>query len=155
MGVLENGEGPRVLFRADIDALPVKENTGLPNASTKSDVDAEGDTVPLMHAGGHDMHIVAGLGAANLLAENKAAWSGIYIALFQPAEETGGGTQAMADDGLVNKIPKPDVALGRQVLTVPAAGEAFVIEAMTTAVSRTRSVSSLRVKRPSRTQRFA
>lgn len=123
MGVLENGEGPTVLFRADIDALPVKENTGLPYASTKTGVDAEGNTVPLMHACGHDMHIVAGLGAANLLAENKDAWSGTYIALFQPAEETGGGAQAMVDDGLVNKIPKPDVALGQHVLTVPAAGE--------------------------------
>lgn len=123
VGVLENGPGPVVLFRADIDALPVQEATGLPYASTKTATDAEGNTVPVMHACGHDMHITAGLGAASLLAESKNTWSGTYIALFQPGEETAAGARSMVADGLVDKIPKPDVALGQHVLAVPAAGE--------------------------------
>ncbi|WP_432560597.1 amidohydrolase [Granulicoccus sp. GXG6511] len=123
VGVMENGDGPTVLFRADIDALPVEETTGLPYASTKTGVDAAGNTVPIMHACGHDMHVAAGLGAAELLSQNKDKWSGTYIALFQPGEETAEGAQAMVDDGLVDKVPTPDVALGQHVLTVPEAGK--------------------------------
>ncbi|HLU30903.1 MAG TPA: amidohydrolase [Acidimicrobiia bacterium] len=114
VGVLRNGEGPTVLFRADIDALPVEEATDLPYRS---------EVPGVMHACGHDFHITAGLGAAALLAESKADWSGTYIALFQPGEETAQGARAMVDDGLVDRIPKPDVALGQHILTVPAAGE--------------------------------
>jgi amidohydrolase len=123
VGVLANGEGSTVLFRADIDALPVKENTGLPYASTKTSTDADGNVVPVMHACGHDVHITAGLGAAELLSKNTDAWSGTYIALFQPGEETAAGAKSMVDDGLMDKIPKPDVALGQHVLTAPAAGK--------------------------------
>ncbi|MDO5499034.1 MAG: amidohydrolase [Propionibacteriaceae bacterium] len=123
VGVMENGDGPTVLFRADIDALPVQETTGLPYASTKTGVDADGNTVPIMHACGHDMHVAAALGAAELLSQNKDTWSGTYIALFQPGEETAAGAQAMVDDGLVDKVPAPDVALGQHVLTVPEAGK--------------------------------
>ena len=123
VGVLENGEGPTVLFRADIDALPVTEATGLPYASTVTAIDADGQKVGVMHACGHDGHITCGLGGAQLLAKNRDAWSGTYIALFQPAEETGKGAQAMVDDGLVDKIPKPDVCLGQHVLTKPEAGK--------------------------------
>ncbi len=123
VGVLENGEGPTVLFRADIDGLPVKENTGLPYSSTATTVDADGNTVPLMHACGHDLHITAGLGAAELLAKSKDQWQGTYVALFQPGEETAAGAKAMVADGLVDRIPKPDVALGQHVLTVPASGK--------------------------------
>lgn len=122
VGVLENGPGPVVLFRADIDGLPVAEATGLPYASTKTVTDAAGNTVPVMHACGHDMHIAAALGAASLLADHKDAWSGTYLALFQPAEETAAGARSMVDDGLVTKVPKPDVALGQHVLAVPEAG---------------------------------
>lgn len=123
VGVLNNGDGPTVLFRADIDALPVEEATGLDYASSATAVDPQGNTVPLMHACGHDMHIVAALGAASLLAEHKDVWSGTYVALFQPAEETAEGARAMVADGLVDKVPKPDIALGQHVLASPWAGE--------------------------------
>lgn len=123
VGVLTNGAGPTVLFRADIDGLPVQESTGLPYASTRTATDPQGNAVPVMHACGHDLHIVAGLGAAALLAEHRDAWVGTYIALFQPGEETAAGARSMVDDGLVEKVPRPDVALGQHVLVVPAAGE--------------------------------
>ena len=123
VGVMKNGEGPTVLFRADIDALPVPEQTGLEYASTKTATDADGNTVPVMHACGHDTHITALLGAAKLMAENKDQWSGTYIPLFQPGEETAAGAKSMVDDGLVDKIPQIDVALGQHVLAYPAAGK--------------------------------
>ena len=112
--MLVNGEGPTVLFRADMDALPVEEATGLPYASTVPGV---------MHACGHDLHVTAGLGAAEWLARNRQVWSGTHIALFQPGEETAQGARAMVADGLVDRVPRPDVALGQHVLPVPAAGE--------------------------------
>lgn len=114
VGVLENGPGATALFRADMDALPVEEATGLEYSSQVPGV---------MHACGHDLHVTAGLGAAALLAQARDAWSGTYVALFQPGEETAEGAQAMVDDGLVEKVPRPDVALSQHVLTVPAAGE--------------------------------
>jgi amidohydrolase len=123
VGVLANGEGPTVLMRADIDALPVTEQTGLTYASTATAVDATGTTVGVMHACGHDIHITAALGAAQLLTNAKGAWSGSYVALFQPGEETAAGAQSMVDDGLVEKIPKPDVALAQHVLPYPPSGE--------------------------------
>lgn len=127
VGVLANGAGPTVLFRADIDALPVQEATGLPYASTKTVTGPDGSAVPVMHACGHDLHITAGLGAAQLLARHRDAWSGTYIALFQPGEETAAGALSMVADGLVDKIPRPDVALGQHVLTDPAAGSVGTI----------------------------
>ena len=119
VGVLENGEGPAVLFRADIDGLPVKEATGLEYASTQTRTDADGNEVPTMHACGHDFHISCALGAARIFAENREAWAGTYIALFQPGEETAAGARSMVADGLVDKIPAPDVALGQHVLAGP------------------------------------
>lgn len=119
VGVLANGEGPTVLFRADIDGLPVKEATGLEYASTMTRKDDAGNEVPVMHACGHDFHIMAGLGAARIFSENKDAWKGTHIALFQPGEETAAGARSMVDDGLVDKLPKPDVALGQHVLAGP------------------------------------
>ncbi|MBV7296158.1 amidohydrolase [Corynebacterium sp. TAE3-ERU12] len=120
VGILENGPGPVVLFRADIDALPVAEETGVDFASTTLGVSREGASSQVMHACGHDMHITAGLGAAAILHENRDKWSGTYIALFQPAEETASGAQAMVDDGLGAIIPKPDVCLGQHVVPGPA-----------------------------------
>lgn len=123
VGVMTNGDGPTVLFRADMDALPVAETTGLPYASTKTGVDADGNTVPIMHACGHDMHVAAGLGAAELLSLHKDKWAGTYIALFQPGEETAEGAQAMVDNGLLDTVPTPDVALSQHVLTTPESGK--------------------------------
>ncbi|WP_288026385.1 amidohydrolase [Arthrobacter sp.] len=120
VGVLENGEGACVLARADIDALPVTEATGLDYASTDTGTDTDGSTVGVMHACGHDMHITALLGAAKLLADQRGAWSGTYIALFQPAEETAAGARAMLDDGLAAKVPRPDVALAQHVMATEA-----------------------------------
>lgn len=122
VGVLRNGDGPTVLFRADIDALPVTEATGLDYASTVTATDPDGHEVGVMHACGHDSHITCALGAAQLLADHRDAWAGTYLALFQPAEELGKGARAMVDDGLVDKVPRPDVCLGQHVLNAPAAG---------------------------------
>lgn len=117
VGVLANGDGQTVLVRADIDALPVTELTGLPYASTVTAKDDAGATVGVSHACGHDAHIVCLLGAAELLADRRDTWSGTLVAVFQPAEETAAGSQAMLDDGLAAKIPKPDIALAQHVLS--------------------------------------
>jgi hippurate hydrolase len=120
VGVLRNGDGPVVLLRADMDALPVREETGLPYASTVTAVDASGTEVPVAHACGHDVHVTCLLGAAGLLATAPDQWSGTLVALFQPAEETGDGARRMLADGLARLIPKPDVALAQHVLPAPA-----------------------------------
>jgi amidohydrolase len=116
VGVLRNGDGPTVMLRADMDALPVQENTGLPYASKVTAIDGTGKTVPVMHACGHDMHVSWLIGAATLLANNRNAWRGTVMPLFQPAEETGTGAQAMIDDGLFKRFPKPSVILGQHVM---------------------------------------
>lgn len=95
VGVLRNGEGPTIMLRADMDALPVHEATGLPYASTITATDREGKTVPVMHACGHDMHVTWLTGAATLLAAHRDTWRGTLMPLFQPAEETGEGARAM------------------------------------------------------------
>lgn len=120
VGVLENGAGPTVLLRADMDGLPVLEETGLPYASTARGTDPDGKDVPVMHACGHDVHVTALLGAVERLAGERAAWSGTLIALFQPAEELGGGARAMVEDGLFQRVPTPDVVLGQHVAPFPA-----------------------------------
>jgi amidohydrolase len=116
--VCRNGSGPTVLLRADFDALPVRENTGLDYASTKTMKNAEGKDMPVAHACGHDMHTTALIGAAQLLAAAKEKWSGTLVLAFQPAEEQGTGAQAMVKDGLYQKhgIPVPDVVLAGHVL---------------------------------------
>lgn len=123
VGIIRNGDGPVVMLRADMDALPVLEATGLPYASKATAVDREGNTVPVMHACGHDMHVTWLAGASTLFAQNLDAWKGTLIALFQPAEETAEGAQAMIDDGLFTRFPKPDVVLGQHVM----AGTAGVV----------------------------
>ncbi|MEU5836691.1 amidohydrolase [Streptomyces diacarni] len=120
IGVLHNGEGPTILLRADMDALPVREQTGLPYASAATGTDSDGVEHPVMHACGHDVHVTCLLGAARLLAAGTDAWRGTLVVLFQPNEENGSGARAMVDDGLAQRIPRPDVALGQHVLPAPA-----------------------------------
>lgn len=120
VGILRNGDGASVLMRADMDALPVAEATGLPYASTVRATDAAGKDVPVMHACGHDTHVTCLLGAAALLAGGREHWQGTAIALFQPAEEVGGGAAGMVADGLASIVGKVDVALGQHVAPAPA-----------------------------------
>jgi amidohydrolase len=120
VGVLVNGDGPTVLLRADMDGLPVAEDTGLDYASTVVAPDETGRETPVMHACGHDIHVTCLIGAAEYLAEHRDLWAGTVLALFQPAEERGGGAQAMVDAGLYDLVPKPDVVLGQHVAPAPA-----------------------------------
>jgi amidohydrolase len=120
VGVLRNGEGPVVMLRADFDALPVEEKTGLPYASTARAVDHEGHEVPVMHACGHDMHAACLVGAASLLAQARGQWSGTLLVVFQPAEELAIGARGMVDDGLFERFPKPQIVLGQHVAPLPA-----------------------------------
>lgn len=120
VGMLKNGDGPTVMLRADMDALPVAETTGVAYASKVTATDADGNTVPVMHACGHDMHVTWLIGAATLLARTRDTWHGTLIAVFQPAEETAAGAQAMIDDGLFKRFPKPAVVLGQHVMVGPA-----------------------------------
>jgi amidohydrolase len=115
-GVLASGAGPTVLLRAELDALPIREDTGVDYASTVTTKGPGGEEVPVAHACGHDMHMACLLGAAELMAAHPGQWSGTLIALFQPAEETGDGAQGMVDDGLFKRIPIPDVALTQHLL---------------------------------------
>ncbi|MDE3164219.1 MAG: amidohydrolase [Acidobacteriota bacterium] len=119
-GLLRNGAGPVIMLRADMDALPVKEATGLPYASTASATDRDGKTVPVMHACGHDMHVAWLIGAATLFARARDAWRGTLMPVFQPAEETGEGARAMIEDGLFRRFPKPDAILAQHVMVGPA-----------------------------------
>lgn len=121
VGLLRNGEGPTVMLRADMDALPIAENTGLSYASKATARDVEGNTVPVGHMCGHDIHVAWLIGAASLLARERTAWKGTLMVVFQPGEETAQGAQAMLDDGLAKRFPTPDVILGQHVM-VGAAG---------------------------------
>ncbi|ARP82053.1 amidohydrolase [Bordetella genomosp. 8] len=119
--VLRNGVGPTVMLRADMDALPMAENTGLPYASTVTARDADGMEVGVAHSCGHDMHVAWMIGAARILAANRAAWQGTLMIVFQPGEETAEGAQAMVRDWGEGRFPKPDIILGQHVM-VGAAG---------------------------------
>ena len=121
VGLLRNGEGPTVLLRADMDALPMKEETGLPYASMRKGTDpASGRETAIAHSCGHDLHVTWLMGATQILAAHRDGWRGTVMALFQPGEEIGEGAQAMVDDGLAKRFPKPDVVLGQHVLPFPA-----------------------------------
>ncbi|MFK4759510.1 amidohydrolase [Microbacterium sp. ZW T5_45] len=120
VGILRNGDGPVVWVRADMDALPVEEQTGLAYASTATGIDPAGTKVPVMHACGHDMHVTAMIGAVEKLVSERAEWAGTLVVLIQPAEEYGAGARAMLDDGLLDLAPKPDVVLGQHVTPLPA-----------------------------------
>ena len=114
-GVLKNGAGPTVLVRTDLDALPVKEATGLAFASKRTTTDDLGKTVPTMHACGHDVHMACWTGTARVLAHFKNDWSGTLVFIGQPAEERGAGAKAMLADGLFKNFPVPDYCLALHV----------------------------------------
>jgi hippurate hydrolase len=118
-GILRNGDGPVVAFRADSDGLPIEEATGLDYASTDTGTLPDGSTVPVMHGCGHDTHVASLLGAAEVLAGNRDAWSGTLVLIFQPGEETAAGALAMLDDGLWDKAPRPEVVFGQHVMPRP------------------------------------
>lgn len=111
VAVMENGPGPVVLVRADMDGLPVTEQTGLPGASKVRVTTKEGVETGVMHACGHDTHMTAWIGVARLMAANKAKWSGTLVMIGQPAEERGAGARMMLADGLYTRFPKPQYAL--------------------------------------------
>lgn len=115
VAVLENGRGPVIGFRADIDGLPLEEDTGLDYSSTARGTMPDGTDVPVMHACGHDTHITAAIGAATLLAEDRDGWAGTVVFLFQPGEETAEGAAAMLEDGLWDRAPHPEVIYGQHV----------------------------------------
>jgi amidohydrolase len=133
VGLLRNGAGPTVMLRADMDALPVEEATGLPYASKATATDAEGQTVPVGHMCGHDMHVAWLVGATTLFAQARDGWRGTLMAVFQPGEETAEGAQAMIDDGLFKRFPEPAVILGQHVMVGPAGAVAGRIGAITSA----------------------
>ena len=120
VGLLRNGEGPTVMLRADMDALPVKEASGVDYASTVTTTDAAGNSTPVAHACGHDMHVAWLTGVAALFAQQRDSWRGTLMVVFQPGEETAQGAQAMIDDGLFKRFPKPDVVLGQHVMVGPS-----------------------------------
>ena len=122
VGVLKNGEGPTVLVRCDMDALPVKEATGLQFASKKTATDDAGKTVPVMHACGHDINMTCWAGAARVLAHFRKQWQGTLVFIGQPAEERGAGARAMLGDGLFKKFPVPDYCLALHVSSDQPAG---------------------------------
>jgi len=111
VAVLENGAGPTVLLRADMDALPVEEKTGLPYASKVRAIFRDAQEVGVMHACGHDVHVTSLVGTARMLARLKGEWRGTVVVIGQPGEEGGGGAQAMLSDGAYRLCPKPDCAL--------------------------------------------
>lgn len=126
VAMLENGDGPLVMMRADMDALPVKELTGLPYASTATQVNADGQEFPVMHACGHDVHITALIGTARLMIEHRDTWSGTLMLVAQPAEEwKESGAKAMRDDGIWERFGTPDYALAFHVSSGIEAGKIF------------------------------
>lgn len=127
VAVLKNGVGPTVLLRADMDALPVKEQTGLAYASKVTTKDQAGETVNVMHACGHDIHMSVWVGTARRLAAMKDYWHGTLVMIAQPAEERGAGARAMLKDGLFQRFPRPDFNLALHVNASLMAGEVGLV----------------------------
>jgi metal-dependent amidase/aminoacylase/carboxypeptidase family protein len=112
VALLRNGAGPTVMLRTELDALPVEEKTGLPFASTATATDASGASVHVDHACGHDLHMTAWYGTAQVMAQRRSRWHGTLMLVGQPAEELGDGAAAMLADGLFTRFPKPQFAIG-------------------------------------------
>jgi amidohydrolase len=127
VGILRNGKGPTVLLRTELDALPVEEKTGLPYASTATGVNPAGQTVPVMHACGHDAHMAGWTGAAALLARSKDRWRGTVMMVGQPGEETVQGAKAMIGDGLFKRFPKPDFSVAVHDSSDLPAGKVYFV----------------------------
>ncbi|MBD0426623.1 amidohydrolase [Aquisalinus flavus] len=123
VGVMQNGDGPVVTLRADMDGLPVAEQTGLAYASKATGENRFGEVQPIMHACGHDVHMTSLIGAARQLVERKGEWSGTLILIAQPAEEIGLGARAMLDDGLYERFPRPDYVVALHDSASLAAGK--------------------------------
>ncbi|MBV1930632.1 MAG: amidohydrolase [Porticoccaceae bacterium] len=122
VALLKNGLGPTVMLRTDMDALPVKEQTGKPYASTATTIDDTGKTVSVMHACGHDIHMTTAVGTARWLSSHRDQWQGTVIIIAQPAEERGAGARAMLADGLFERFPRPDYNLALHVSAYLPAG---------------------------------
>lgn len=126
VGILENGKGPVVMLRTDLDALPILEETGLEFASRVVQKNQKGKLVPVMHACGHDIHMTNVTGTLQFLAANRDLWKGTLMVIGQPAEERGSGAKAMLDDGLFRKFPRPDFAVALHVDSYLPAGQVSV-----------------------------
>ena len=128
VAVLENGEGPTLLLRADMDGLPVKEQTGLPYASTVQATELDGSDVSVMHACGHDVHMTVVLASALELQQRRDQWQGTLVVIMQPAEERGAGARDMLADGLFERFPVPDYNLSLHTIATLPAGQVGFIE---------------------------
>lgn len=123
VAMMENGAGPLVMMRADMDGLPVSEKSGLANASVVTQIDWDGNEVPVMHACGHDVHITSLVGTARVMANSKDTWSGTLMLVVQPAEERVSGANAMMKDGIWERFGQPDYALGFHVASGVPTGQ--------------------------------
>jgi len=130
VAVLKNGAGPTVMVRADMDGLPVKEDSGLSYASTAKQVGIDDKENYVMHACGHDVHITSLIGTARQMAARKDQWAGTLVLIGQPAEEVISGANAMIEDGLYTKFPKPDYALAFHVSAQTPTGKIIVSEGL-------------------------
>lgn len=131
VGVFTNGPGPVILLRADLDGLPVREQTGLPYASTAKATNELGEVVSTMHACGHDIHMTGLVGAARVLVALKSEWQGTLVCIGQPAEERGGGARAMLKDGLFTRFPKPTACVSLHCNATLLAGQLGFVEGFT------------------------
>ncbi len=127
VGIMKNGDGPTVMLRTDLDALPVKEQTGLPYASKVTATEQDGREVNVMHACGHDIHMTAFVGAARELAKQRDKWHGTLMMIGQPAEERGAGARLMLEDGLFTRFPRPDYNLALHAHANLPAGQVSVV----------------------------
>jgi len=127
VAILKNGSGPTVMLRTELDALPVEEKTGLSYASKVRAKDDAGHEVSVMHACGHDLHMAAIVGTAEVMAHSKDSWHGTLMLIGQPAEETIGGAKGMIDDGLLKRFPRPDVAVAMHVGNILPAGQVGIV----------------------------
>ncbi|WP_427870410.1 amidohydrolase [Leucobacter luti] len=143
VGVDVNGDGPVVAFRADIDGLPIEEQTEVEFRSRARGTLPDGTEVPVMHGCGHDVHVAVALAAATYFATNREAWSGTIVWVFQPAEETAAGALAMVRDGLWDRAPKPRLVLGQHVVPVIPAGDVSVVEGTAMAMADSLRVTIL------------